>query len=135
MPPERRNRPIRRQEADAVSRALPPLGGLSRIDRIELLDDAHRVLAWKRALLTGKPIVAGIDLPVGYGPQMSIAPWPATRNGLSHAVVITGYREGRGAFRVQDSRGNAWFDSGHWWMPYEFAQSGFVYKAYALRLV
>lgn len=126
--------PSDKARSDAAERRLAPISVFPPVSRIELLDDFQRLLEWKRALLTGKPIVAGIDLPVGYGREMKRAPWPAVRLGPSHAVAILGYRDSEQAFVVQDSRGPEWFQGGQWLMPYAFAQSGFVYKAYALRI-
>ena len=119
---------------DAANRRLPPISVLPPISRIELLGDGQRILAWKGAILRHRPIVAGFDLPVGYGPQMTQAPWPAVRRGDSHACAILGYDDAKSAFIVQDSQGPDWFMGGQWYMPYAYAQSGFVYRAYSLRL-
>jgi C1A family cysteine protease len=95
------------------------------------LADQNRVQEWKKALLTGKPIVAGIDLPAAYEKAMVRASTDGGRLGPSHAVAILGYRDSEHAFIVQDSRGPDWFLGGQWWMPYAFAESGFVYRAYS----
>ena len=119
---------------DALTRRLPPISVLPPVSRIELLADGQRILAWKGALLRRRPIIAGFDLPVGYGPQMTQAPWPAARRGDSHACAILGYDDSKASFVVQDSQGPDWFMGGQWYMPYAYAQSGFVYRAYSLRL-
>jgi hypothetical protein len=117
--------------SDALTRRLPPTSIFPPTSRIVLLGDQNRVQEWKMALLTGKPIIAGIDLPANYSKTMSRATTEAGRLGPSHAVVILGYRDSKQAFIVQDSRGTDWFLGGQWWMPYSFAQSGFVYRAYS----
>jgi hypothetical protein len=116
---------------DALDRRLAPLSVFPPSSRIELLGDRNRVLEWKKSLLTGKPIVAGIDLPAGYGRTMTSASVDLGRLGPSHAVAVLGYRDSEQAFIVQDSRGPDWFVGGQWWMPYSFAESGFVYRAYS----
>ena len=103
------------------------------MSRIELLQDQNREREWKVVLLTGKPIVAGIDLPAGYNRLMRRASTTEGRLGPSHAVAILGYDDAEQAFIVQDSRGLDWFIGGQWWMPYSFAESGFVYRAYSFR--
>jgi hypothetical protein len=117
--------------ADALTRSLPPVSILPPVYRIELLGDQNRVQEWKKALLTGRPIVAAIDLPAAYGKTMVRAATDGGRLGPSHAVAILGYRDSEQAFIVQDSRGPDWFLGGQWWMPYGFAESGFVYRAYS----
>lgn len=118
--------------ADALGRRLPPISVFPPVSRIELLSDRNRAIDWKRALLTGKPIIAGIDLPSDYSKSMRRASADGGRLGPSHAVAILGYRDSEQAFIVQDSRGPEWFIGGQWWMPYAFAESGFVYRAYSL---
>lgn len=125
--------PVPAARADASRRSLPPLSVFPPVSRIELLSDQCRELEWKRALLTGKPIVAGIDLPANYSRSMSRASAQSGRLGPSHAVLIIGYRDSERAFIVHDSRGPRWFLGGQWWMPYSFAESGFVFQAYSFR--
>jgi hypothetical protein len=119
--------------ADAVRRRLEPPSTFPPVSRMELLSDYSREQSWKTALLTGSPILAGIDLPTDYDPKMRKASSTAGRLGRSHAVAVIGYDDAEHSFIVQDSRGPDWFIGGQWWMPYSFAASGFVYKAYALR--
>lgn len=119
--------------SDALTRRLRPISTLPPVRRITLLGDQNRVQEWKMALLTGKPILAGIDLPAAYGKSMKRASTEGGRLGPSHAVAILGYRDSEQAFVVQDSRGPEWFSGGQWWMPYAFAQSGFVYRAYSFK--
>jgi hypothetical protein len=117
--------------SDALFRRLPAISVLPPTSRIVLLGDPNRTQEWKKALLTGKPIVAGIDLPAGYSKTMTRATTADGRLGPSHAVVILGYRDSEQAFIVQDSRGPDWFLGGQWWMPFSFAESAFVFKAYS----
>jgi hypothetical protein len=121
---------------DAKNQMMPPISVslFEEVSRIERLKDGERVLEWKRQLLAQRPIVAVIELFEGYGQAMEMAPWPAVRKGGLHAVTILGYREGKGAFVAQDSRGPEWFLGGQWYMPYAFAQSEFVVESYAMRL-
>lgn len=123
--------PSRDARGDALSRRLPAVSTFPPVSRIVLLADQNRTQEWKRALLTGKPIVAGIDLPAEYSKNMTRATTANGRLGPSHAVVILGYRDSEQAFIVQDSRGDSWFIGGQWWMPYAFAESSFVFKAYS----
>lgn len=124
--------PSQAARSDALSRRLPPISILPPASRIVLLGDQNREQEWKMALLTGKPIIAGIDLPAGYSKAMTRATTADGRLGPSHAVAILGYRDREQAFIVQDSRGPDWFLGGQWWMPYSFAESSFVFKAYSL---
>jgi hypothetical protein len=117
--------------SDAQDRRLPPISIFPPVYQIVLLGDYNRVQEWKKALLTGKPILAAVDLPASYGRMMRRAETEGGRLGPCHAVAILGYRDSEQAFIVQDSRGPDWFIGGQWWMPYSFAESGFVYRAYA----
>jgi hypothetical protein len=125
-------RPSDDARRDALARRLPPVSVFPPIPRIEPIGNGNRTLDWKRALLTGKPIVAGIDLPDGYDRTMTRASTTGGRLGASHAVAILGYRDSEQAFVVHDSRGPDWFLGGQWWMPYSFAESGFVDRAFSL---
>jgi len=118
-------------QSDGLTRRLPRTSTFPPAHRIVLLGDQNREQEWKMALLTGKPILAGIDLPANYDKPMRRATTELGRLGPSHAVVILGYNDSEHAFIVQDSRGKDWFIGGQWWMPYSFAQSGFVYQAYS----
>lgn len=123
--------PVPAAVADGRARRLPFNAALG-VPRFRRLSDQFREMEWKKALLTGKPIVAGFSLVDGYGAPMRRLDLPASRTGTGHAVAILGYRDSERAFIVQDSRGEDFGLGGQWWMSYSFAASAFVQEAYCI---
>jgi hypothetical protein len=121
--------------ADALTRALgrrgvrlryTPLGGTSM------------VVAIREELAQNRPVVIGIQLPMGYPASFvnSRFEWldpanpPLSQSG--HCVLAVGYNDLRTCLHIQDSRGNALFENGLWWMGYRVVDSAVVQEAYSL---
>ncbi len=75
----------------------------------------------KRLLYSGYPLMIGIRVYTNFyqyrtGVYNSLS---GTDNG-GHAVAIIGYDDARQAFRIQNSWGTAWGESGYMWVGYNF---------------
>lgn len=123
--------PTSAARTDGQARRLPFNAAIG-VPRFRRLSDVSREVEWKKALLTGKPIVAGFAVVDGYGPAMRRLDMPAKQTGTGHAVAVLGYRDSERAFIVQDSRGEDFALGGQWWMSYAFASSAFVQEAYCI---
>lgn len=84
--------------------------------------DARDLAAVKGQLSAGHPVIFGMNV----GPIFSalrgdkVFATVETGAGLSgHAMVLVGYDEARGAFRLQNSWGKGWGDGGYAWIEYE----------------
>jgi hypothetical protein len=119
---------------DALSWALKRRGLRSRFQPAA----GPSTVAWMREQLQlGRPVVLGFTLPAGYPATFldSRFTWqnpavPASSSG--HCVLVVGYSDVRQLLRIQDSRGEASFDGGCWWMSYRVADSAVVKEAYSL---
>lgn len=54
----------------------------------------------------------------------SVYHWTAPLDGGYHAMVIVGYDDDRGAFKLENSYGTAWGDGGFFWLGYDDAMTG-----------
>lgn len=90
----------------------------------------HRVGNWyrarsvaqaKAALASHHPCVTAFDVPPDFGEVGRTGVW-LDRGGKAvgaHAVLLWGYDDARGAFRVMNSWGADWGNDGWFWLPYE----------------
>ncbi len=88
--------------------------------------DARDLGAVKGQLARGRPVIFGMDV----GPKFfahrgdAVIGWRETGPGLEgHALVLVGYDDTRGAFRLQNSAGRDWGDGGYAWIAYPVWQS------------
>ncbi len=91
----------------------------------------------KAALVNRKPVVAGIGVYqqlINLKGSNSVYNTAVGQNLGGHAVTIVGYDDNRfgGAFKVINSWGVNWGDSGYFWMPYSFAAQNILSEAYVL---
>lgn len=52
--------------------------------------------------------------------------------GVGHTMVICGYDDSKGAYKVMNSWGTAWGDSGYSWISYDFFPSATFYYVYVM---
>ncbi len=88
--------------------------------------DARDLAAVKGQLARGRPVIFGMDV----GPKFfahrgeAVIGVRETGPGLEgHALVLVGYDDTRGAFRLQNSAGREWGDGGYAWIAYAVWQS------------
>lgn len=82
----------------------------------------------KQNLLVNRPLAYGTRLytdwrsyrgePVPYVGNGVIAKSPKTGKDVGHCMVIIGYNDSMGAYRIQNSEGTQWGDAGYIWMAY-----------------
>ena len=97
--------------------------------------DMHNLALIKRALSANKPVVFAITVDDGFKHLASPYIW-STHSGTTgegHAMVVIGYNDSLGGFRVLNSWSTAWADHGMAWIDYGFFQNnalpdGFVVK-------
>ncbi len=101
-----------------------------------LLPNTNRVAGWTAALTREMPIIMGFWLTAGYD---ALSFTNNVLNGQSlatsergHAVVILGFDDDRERFLVKDSRGAEKGVEGHWWLPYQLADTHLVAEAWAV---
>jgi C1A family cysteine protease len=74
----------------------------------------------KRLLYSGYPLMIGIKIYNNFQTYKSGVYSTTTGNFLgNHAVCITGYDESRRAFKIQNSWGTLWGESGTMWISYD----------------
>ena len=94
--------------------------------------DAADIGAVKSQLARGVPVIFAIRS----GPRLvahrgdGVFDTPEDAPGIGHAMLVTGYDDGRRAFRIQNSWGREWGDGGYAWYSYNLwlrsVQVGFV---------
>jgi hypothetical protein len=125
--------------ADATAEALRHrLTRRGLFPAYELIGAASRVIAIRRHLKAGRPVLMGFTLPREY-PHAFLEPghiWDNPRIDFApdgHCVVVIGFDDVKQALRIQDSRGmHARFDKGCWWMGYAVADSNAIVAAAGL---
>ncbi|MDQ2731136.1 MAG: hypothetical protein M3Y56_05715, partial [Armatimonadota bacterium] len=86
----------------------------------------------KHALSLAKPVMIGLQIS---GAELSglganaIASIPASTDG-GHCMLVVGYDSFLNAFRVRNSWGAQWADSGHFWLPYSALVSDPEFEAW-----
>ncbi|NEU69654.1 C1 family peptidase [Spirosoma agri] len=106
----------------------------------EQADGAQKVLAVKKALSEGNPVVVGIGAPLSFEEARTV--WEPAPNEkaadilYNQALCVIGYSDKQygGAFRIVNSWNTGWGEKGFCWIPYsyfgKFALNAFqVYEA------
>ena len=87
----------------------------------------------KAHLAAGYPIPIGILADDSFKKHQGSGNWNGvTGKGYGHAVILTGYDDGRQAFRVMNSHGKKWGDKGYFWMAYSALASSLL-EAYVVK--
>lgn len=100
-------------------------------------DPAMKTALTKRVLAAGKPVVVGMNVLRNFYQLQNALYWhPELGNTApagGHAMVVTGYDDRKGAFRLMNSWGQNWGDKGFIWIKYnDFGR--FCKYAYVMRL-
>ncbi len=76
----------------------------------------------KKLLLTKTPLIIGVNVDDGFENANKTYIWNKQigKNLGGHALVIIGYDDAKNAFRIQNSWGNSWADSGYSWLDYNY---------------
>lgn len=108
----------------AVDRPLNKYGAYAAVDTTT--DAMRSALAFQ-----GAPLVVAIPVFNGfYAPDANGFVSNAGALQGYHAVVVIGYDDTKGAFRIRNSWGLAWGDAGHCWYPYSLAfMEAWTFKA------
>jgi hypothetical protein len=129
-------RPLPAAFDDAARRRLVGINPITNKPEYYLLPDINRVSAWRISLSRGMPIMVGFWLTTSY---QKLSPNNSVLNAFSsvppragHAVPVIGFDDERSMFLVKDSRGVDFGDNGHWWLPYQLAETRLVAEAWAL---
>jgi C1A family cysteine protease len=87
--------------------------------------DMHNLTLIKRALSANKPVVFAITVDDGFKRLASPYVWSSHTGttGEGHAMVIMGYNDSTGNFRILNSWSTAWADHGQAWIDYGFFQN------------
>lgn len=112
--------------------------------QIKSLAKQHLISSWKRVefrntgmmktlLVKGKPILIGMQTDEWFRDLDSGEVYRVGnhRQVGGHAVVVIGYDDRRGAFKILNSWGEDWGDNGYGWIAYEFFKE-VVHEAYVL---
>lgn len=104
----------------------------------------HTITSWKRVeyrneglvktfIASGKPIVIGMETDPWFYKLDEGEVYRVTsgRSTGGHAVVVIGYDDRRGAYKILNSWGNDWGDNGYGWIEYDLF-SRIVHEAYVL---
>lgn len=85
----------------------------------------------KTILLNKFPIIIGARLDQGFMSANSSFIWRNSSGGYvgNHAIVICGYDDSKNAFKIINSWGKNWGDSGYTWIDYNYV-STVVFEAY-----
>ncbi|QHV96096.1 C1 family peptidase [Spirosoma endbachense] len=92
----------------------------------EQTESAQKVLAVKKALAEGNPVVAGIGAPLSFEEARTVwEPAPnekATDILYNQAICVIGYSDKQygGAFRIVNSWNTGWGEKGFCWIPYTY---------------
>ena len=108
-------------------------------DRVFLAKDtpSDKTRYLKQALADGQPVVVGLAVPASF--YFTRSTWqpapgdnPADPKLTGHALCVIGYDDEKGAFRIINSFGKNWADSGYCWITYtdmgRFVRYGFVIR-------
>lgn len=109
--------PDRRLQAAAERNRI---GAFTRLDTSRL-DNVKGALALRRPVAVGMMIDHDRFRHLGPG---EVYDTPYLGGGIGHAMVLAGYDDARGAFRVLNSWGTGWGDGGYGWISYAAFQSG-----------
>jgi Papain family cysteine protease len=79
-------------------------------------------LELKKLLLTKSPLIIGATVDEGFVNANKTYIWnkQVGKDLGGHAIVIIGYDDSKNAFRIQNSWGNSWGDSGYTWLDYKY---------------
>ena len=85
----------------------------------------------RHALSLGNPVAFGVAGDVGDGSQNGAAmvPMPSAEGG-GHCVLLVGYDDALGGFRVRNSWGTSWGDNGHCWLSYAWLEYDLDFEAW-----
>lgn len=95
----------------------------------------------KTALAAGTPVVIGFSVPASFeevGPDGIFRPRPREQILGGHCVVACGYNDDKhadghdGFLLIRNSWGTGWGVEGYCWMPYSFANAGFISDAWVI---
>lgn len=96
-------------------------------------------VSWIREQLSqDRPVVVGIQLPIGYPASFLnshfewLDPNGFQRSASGHCVLATGYNDARQTIHIQDCHGVSEFQRGCWWMGYRVADSSILQDAYSI---
>lgn len=87
------------------------------------------ISSMRTVLASGYPIIVGISIYDSFESdavtRTGIVPMPDASEQLlgGHAVVITGYDQQKKRFKLRNSWGPDWGDSGYFWLPYEYLEN------------
>ncbi len=84
--------------------------------------DARDLAAVKGQLVAGRPVIFGMDIGPAFRGLKGDRPFATVETGpglTGHAMVLVGYDDAKGAFRLQNSWGRGWGDGGYAWIAYE----------------
>ena len=83
--------------------------------------DLHNADLIKRAVAEKKPVLFAINVDNGFQKIKQPYLWKKrTDPGEGHSMIICGFDDHKSAFRVMNSWGPAWGDSGFVWIDYDF---------------
>lgn len=79
----------------------------------------------KQAIVDEGPVVIGLRIDVAQFNALSNAELSATQlaHVSGHCMLIVGYDDALQAFRVRNSWGETWGDSGHLWLAYDYLRT------------
>lgn len=99
-----------------------------------LLPDDDRVASWKSTLAGGRAIHFGFFTDDRYyaAGMKTWAPQGSIDVDSGHASAVIGYSDTEGAFRIKDSWGPDFGETGEWWLPYEVAAGERIARAFAV---
>jgi len=127
---------IKAAHASAGVRFNPATGGLSGSFEFFRLPDHDRRNAWLATLTSGWPIVLGFWQTPGYaaihagqhhhGRQLS------PRAAIGHAVLVIGYRRGKG-FHIVDAKGRRFADHGTWWLADDLLETPLIQESWFIK--
>nr|UXE44779.1 hypothetical protein Hi04_10k_c377_00008 [uncultured bacterium] len=119
-------------DANACTRE-PSVEEMSRAERWRIKGwsrvDAHDLGAVKGQLARGRPVIFAMEV----GPKFNAHRGSGVLSSLDsgpgldgHAMVLVGYDDARAAFRLQNSHGRDWGDSGYAWIAYPVWQQAVI---------
>ncbi|GJD47255.1 hypothetical protein AFCDBAGC_5148 [Methylobacterium cerastii] len=84
--------------------------------------DAANLDVVKSLIANDTPVIYGMSVGSRFAHQRTSDTFNVVENGpgtLGHVMVVIGYDDERQAFRVQNSAGTIWGDSGRFWLSYQ----------------
>jgi C1A family cysteine protease len=108
------------------------LAGGYKINRYEKVD-GFSTAELKNLLLSNTPLLIGATVDEGFAGADASFVWKSGKGQSlgGHALVIIGYDDAKNAFRVQNSWGTGWADSGYTWLDYGYYDQ-VVFEAFIL---